>query len=147
MWFERFSLKPPQWITIKTTSTWNIMLCSAHQQGACLHVIACWGESFNYTFPVHTACSTESNKVECQSQTHLWVRCRISDYVNQWYWAWMETWHCDGFSLPVDEVRSVCYGVNVIKDWVNQTLLDLGQGVLEQGIQVQTTPAITCKAL
>lgn len=109
---------------------WNIMLHSAQQQGACLHYDGCWGESFNCTPPLHTVCCMEPNKLECQSQTHLGARCRISDYINQWYCGWMGTQHCDGFSPSADKVRRVWYGVNLITEWEWLTLYSTSMEVL-----------------
>lgn len=54
------------------------MLRSAEPQGERLYYDGCQGESFNYTPPLHTVCSMEPNKRECQSQTHLGARCCIS---------------------------------------------------------------------
>lgn len=74
---------------------------------------------------LHTVCSMEPNKLKCQSQTHLGARSCISGCINQWYWGWMGTWHCDRSPPSADKVRRVWCGVNLIIEWEWLTLPQL----------------------
>lgn len=96
--------------------TWNIMLRWAQQHGGRLHYDACRGESFNYNPLVHTVCSTQPNKLECQSQTHLGARCcTLVTLINDTEAEWEHDTVMD--SPPsADKVRRVWNGLNLITE-------------------------------